>query len=49
MKKNHSMNIGDTKEFNNLQEVQDFAEEFNYTKEEFKFLEGESLIMEKVN
>mgnify|MGYP000026467319 FL=1 len=49
MKKPHNIKLGETKAFKNLSELQDFSNEFYYKKNEFQFLDGDDLVMKKVN
>lgn len=49
MKTAHNLKLGDEKKFNNFQELQDFADTFNYGENEFEFVKTTPLVMVKIN
>tara|TARA_R110002096_G_scaffold45739_1_gene122571 strand:+ start:1194 stop:1343 length:150 start_codon:yes stop_codon:yes gene_type:complete len=49
MKTNHTVKKGETIEFKNLQEVQEFAETHHYKQDEFECLSADPFVYKKVN
>ncbi|WP_341221892.1 hypothetical protein [Polaribacter atrinae] len=49
MKIAHNLNLGDEKKFNNFQELQNFADNYNYEENEFEFVNTNPLVMVKIN